>query len=227
MVDNTSWLKNDYPNPDNFSAVSFPQPIPAPDSDPDAGDLIVVNYALAWQPVLLAAVDQLILPSTWQGTHDEKVVALNRAVLLKDLLTVPVSAPASDVETPYWDDASDVETSEPVDSQVWYGEVTNPTAPAAELDFVENALVWIFTGLIALATPELGFAPAIAFNTIAPKFLIAQKAGDIGEVIRIIVDGQDAASVNTTGHAGEIINTPILADPTLDTHQIYIVGTPA
>ena len=217
---------NYYPNSsDNVALPSFPEQIPPPAGESDEGDLINVAYALIWQPVLLAAVDQLLLPSTWAGTHDEVILALNRAQMLKDALTIPVEPPTSEVETPYWDDASDVETSEPVDTQVWYGEVTNPTAAPAELDFVENALVWSFTGLIALATPELGFAPAIAFNTIAPKFLIAQKAGDIGEIIRIIVDGQDAASVNTSVMQARSLIRPFWLTRRSHRHQIYIVGT--
>lgn len=127
---------------------------------------------------------------------------------------------APSVEAPFWDDETDVGLNEDSDVQTWYGQITDVTAPASELDFVENLLVWSFTGLLAV-----GVSPgvAIAFNTVAKKFVIAQKAGDVGEIIRIVVDGADAATVDTTGHAGEIINTSVIADQTLDTHQVYIM----
>lgn len=210
-------------DPGDYPASSFAQPVPPPDVDPDGGTPLIVQYAAEWQPVLAAAVEQLMLMATWEGTEAEKLLAVQRGNMLKDLLQIPVSA-CDEIDTPYWDDATDVEDEASIDDQIWYGTVTDPEAPPDELDFVENALVWIFTGLIALATPELGFAPAIAFNTIAPKFLIAQKAGDVGEIIRIVVDGQEAARVDTTGRSGEIISTPVYGDPSLDMHQIYVIG---
>lgn len=212
---------NDYPNPTNAPDVSFPQPVPAPDADPDTGSLLTVAYNPLWTPVLLAAVDQLLFYSTWQGSDDDKLLAVNRALTLKALLA---NGTSGEVGTPYWDDDADVDTEAPSDMQSWYGTVSNPEAAPAELDFVENALVWGFTGLIALATWEVGAAPAILFHTIAPKFLIATKRGDVGEVIRILVDGSEAARVDTSGVApGEIVNTPIVADPSLSSHTLTIV----
>jgi hypothetical protein len=214
-------INNDYPGVDNAPDTSFPQPIPPPDVDPQTGDLFTVAFNPLWTPALLAACDQLINPATWQGTDDERLLAMNRAILLKNLIADGVE---QEVGTPYWDDDEDVDSEAPIDEQTWYGTVSNPDAPPAELDFVENALVWTFTGLIALATPELAFAPAILFHTIAPKFLIATKRGDVGELIRILVDGSEAARVDTSGYApGEIINTQIIADPSLDTHTLTIV----
>lgn len=164
----------------------------------------------------MAAVDQLRNPATWQGDHDEIILALNRATNLKDLLQTDMGM----VQTPFWDDASDVGDDAPDDAQIWYGQVADVAAPPAELTWFENTAIWVFTGLLAFSgTP----AAAIAFRTIAPKFVIAQKAGDVGEVIRIVVDAQDVGRVDTTGRAGQIIETPIVADPDLSTHQIYLI----
>jgi hypothetical protein len=89
---------------------------------------------------------------------------------------------------------------------------------------VENALIWAFTGFLAVATLEVGAAPAILFRTIAPSFVLAVKRGDIGEVIRILVDGQEAARVDTSSASpGDVINIPVIADPTFDTHDIALV----
>lgn len=213
---------NVWPDGENFLRPSFNPPVEAPASEPDAGALITVKYNPDWTRVLLGAVDQLRQYAALVGDHDTKIVTVERVNTLMALLQTDTT----EAETPYWDDASDVEDSEPVDMQPWYGEVTNPTAPPDELDFVENLLVWTFTGLLALATPEFGFAPAILFHTIAPKFLIAQKAGDVGEIVNIVIDGKSYGSVDTTGRAGEIIETPVIADPSLDTHEILIYGMP-
>ncbi len=207
--------QNVYPDPTNYPDSSFPQPVPAPSVDPDdAGTLIRVAYSWEWQPVLLAAVDQLRNPATWQGDHDEIITALNRATDLKSQLQRDLS----EVETPFWDDTTDVEVSEPDDMQPWYGEVTNPTAPADELDFVENALLWAFTGLIAAATFEVaGLAPAIAFHTSVEKFIILQKRGDTA--------GQDMKYVNTAPYApGDLIKTEIITPQTGGSHDLLIIG---
>lgn len=213
---------NVWPEGENFLRPSFNPPVEPPLSEPDEGVLITVKYNPEWTKVLLGAATQMRQYAAWVADHDTKIVTVERVNTLMALLATDTT----EAETPYWDDATDVEDSEPIDMQPWYGEVTNPEAPPDELDFVENLLVWTFTGLIALATPELGFAPAILFHTIAPKFLIAQKAGDVGEIINIVVDGKSYASVDTTGRAGEIIETPVIADPSLGTHDILIYGTP-
>lgn len=215
--------QNAYPSPENYPDTSFPQPVPAPDVDPDdAGTLITVQYSYLWRPVLMGAVDQLRNPATWQGDHDEIILALNRATNFKDLLAVD----RSEVGTPFWDDETDVDDEEPDDVQPWYGQVTNPTAPAGELDFVESVLLWAFTGLVAVATFEVaGIAPAILFHTTVEKFIIIQKRGDVAETIRFVVDSQDAKFVNTAPYApGDLIETEILTPQTGGTHDLLIIG---
>ena len=78
---------------------------------------------------------------------------------------------------------------------------------------------------LAVATWEIGAAPAILFHTIAPSFVLAIRRGDLGEVIRILVDGQDAAQVNTaSASVGDVVRVPIVADPTVTTgHDIMII----
>lgn len=222
-----TWLnrrQNIYPADDNFPVTSFPQPVPAPSVDPDdAGSLIQVQYSWQWQPVLLAAVDQLLNPATWQGEHDEIITALNRATNLKELLQRPVEI----APTPFWDDESDLEDSEPADMQPWYGQVTNPSAPAGELDFIESLALWFFTGIVALATFEVGgVAPAIVFHTTVEKFIILQKRGDVAATIRFVIDGEDAKFVNTAPYApGDIIETPLITNPTGGDHTLMIIQT--
>jgi len=217
--------QNVYPAPDNYPDSSFPQPVPAPEVDPDdAGTLITVQYSWQWQPVLLAAVDQLGNPATWQGDHDEVITALNRATNLKDMLQIDIGDTRT-VPTPYWDEDSEVDDQLADDVQPWYGTVSDPEAPPGELDFVENAAIWLMTGFLAVATWEIGAAPAILFHTIAPKFVLATRRGDLGEIIRILVDGEEAARVDTSSAApGDVIRTSIVADPTVETgHDIMLI----
>lgn len=214
--------QNVYPAPDNYPASSFPQPVPVPTVDPDdAGTLLTVQYSWEWQQVLLAAVDQLLNPATWQGEHDDIILAMDRAAGLKDLLQIPVTPASTEAETPLWDDAADVDDSMPADSQIWYGMVADVTAPPSGLTFLDDLGIWVLTGLVALtATP----AAAIAFRTFAPKFVLAFKGDDVGEQIRVVIDDVDDLFFDTTGREGEIINIPIYpSDQSLSAHDILIM----
>lgn len=171
----------------------------------------------------MGAIDQLRNFATWQGDNDAKQLAFDRATNLKALIATDLGEV---VETPFWDDSADVDDNEPVATQTWYGEVTNPTAPAGSLDFVESVALWAFTGLVAVATFEVaGIAPAIAFHTTVEKFIILQKRGDVAETIRFVVDGQDAKFVNTAPYApGDIIETSIITPQTGGGHDLLIIG---
>ena len=214
---------NAYPNPEDYPAPSFQTKATAPDVDPDEGAVVVIGLNPAWIPLVEGALDQGMLPSTWAGTHDEIILALNRWDTLKALVG---AADVGEVETPFWDDEEDVDDDAPADDQPWYGEVTNPSAPAGELTFVENALLWAFTGLVAIATFEVaGVAPAIFFHTSVEKFIILQKRGDVAETIRFVVDGQDMKYVDTSPYApGDIISTEIITPQTGGAHDLLIIG---
>lgn len=219
---------NFYPNGFNYPEPSFPQALIPPAVDPDDPDLemILVEYNPAWTEVLMAAVDQLLLYSTWEGDHDAKILAVNRASNLKWLLQEPVDI-AEEVPAPYWDDDEDVDDEMPADEQEWYGMVTNPTAPADQLTFVENAVIWIFTGFIALVlAPALpaGVAAGLAFRTLATRFTLAFRRGDIIEQIRIIIDAQDYGTVNTGDVAvGDIIEIDVNGLEDAAFHDILLV----
>lgn len=212
-----------------FTGVGYPTPVSIPDETTCLTLRIPADEA--WWAITVGLLYSLILEWNWQqfeGGLDRDVVAARWQVMLEDALEVAATTNTcvvSDLPAPYWDDADDVDDSLPDDAQPWYGTVSDPEAPPAELDFVENAAIWAFTGFIAAATWEVGFAPAILFHTIAPSFVLATKRGDLAEIIRILVDGEEAARVDTSGYAaGDIIRTPIIADPAVTTgHDITIV----
>lgn len=220
---------NLHPNPDNFPEVSFPQGLIPPDIDPDEFPTILVEYGTGWTEVLMAAVDQLLQYSSWAGTHEEKIAAVNRASNLKWQLQEPALVGDEEFPSPYWDDETSVDDQMPAEEQEWYGQVTNPSAPANELTFVENAVIWLLAGfvLVAAAPTIIGAAPAaIFFRTVAVRFTLAFNRGDVRELFRVVIDAVDYGEVDTDALAlGDIIelNVDGLAD--LPTHDILIVRT--
>lgn len=177
-----------------------------------------------WFAILMGALGALRNPYNWyqngeltqQEAADAFAAIIDAAYENETALT--------DVPTPYWDEDTDVDDSAPALDQHWYGYVTDPEAPPGELTFVENAAIWAFTGFLAVATWETGAAPALLFNTIAPRFVLATRRGDVGEIIRILVDGEETARVDTTSAApGELIQTAIVGNPANATHDIMII----
>jgi hypothetical protein len=172
----------------------------------------------------------LILEWNWQqfeGGLDRDVAAARWQIMLEDAMEVAATTNACvviDVPTPYWDEDVDVDDEATPALQTWYGYVTDPTAAPNELTFVEQASIWAFTGFLALATIEVGAAPAILFNTIAPSFVLAVRRGDLGEIVRILVDGQDAATIDTSAMTeGEVFYQTVVADPAFETHDLMLV----
>lgn len=161
----------------------------------------------------------LTVPEQWRqtGDLDEEEMALVWLAIYLDQRDGEYDFP-----TPFWDEASDLEDELPADAQIWYGEVTDPDAPPDELEFVENAAIWAITGFIAYAGQIGG---AIFFNTIAPRFVLAWKRGDIGEVIRVVIDAADYGTVDTsTVSVGEIIQLNVLPeDQELSSHDITLI----
>lgn len=220
---------NALPNPFNFSEVSFPEELTPPSVDPDEGDTLLYAYNPAWSKVLAAACDQMLQYPSWIGDDDEKKLAVNRALNLKILLQTPVEVGEREMPAPYWDSDEDVDDEMPVEEQTWYGMVTNPAAAADELTFVENAVIWIISGFIALVLVEAlpaGVAAALAFRTIATRFTLAFRRGDIIEQIRIIIDAKDYGDVDTSTVAeGEIIEVNVDGLDEAAFHDILLMVT--
>lgn len=218
---------NALPNQNNFSEVSFPQGVTPPSIDPDEGETLLYAYNPEWSKVLAAACDQMLQFQSWIGDSDEKKLAVNRALTLKILLQTPVEVGEREYPAPYWDDDTDVDDEMPVETQEWYGMVTNPSAPANELTFVENAVIWIISGFIALVlSPALpaGVAAGLAFRTLATRFTLAFRRGDIIEQIRIIIDAKDYGTVDTSTVAeGELIEVKVNGLDEADFHDILLV----
>lgn len=198
---------------------------PTPEHVPDESGymLFKFNGENDWAGLLLGAAQALTYDWNfyqWGALTPAEAAEAWRLIVQQ----APYNLIETGVPTPFWDDATDVDDEEPAEVQTWYGYSPDPNAAPDELTFVEQASIWAFTGFIAVATLEVGAAPAILFNTIAPKFVLATRRGDLGEIIRILVDGQDAARVDTSAAApGDIVRTTIIADPAYETHEIVMV----
>jgi len=200
-------------NPFALPTSSFNQPITPPSTDPDEEEQWTVCFGVAWLTVVLGALDQLLLPSTWIGDADAIQEAQDRSAVLKDLFGNPTCTSGGAIETPYWDDVADADDETTPEEQTWYGEYVSGTFT----EVVEN---WVIAGFIASSG---NLNAAIAFLTIAPKFRLAFKTGDIGGIIRIFVDANDYGTIDTNAAEDGIIYKDIVADPEADTHQIYVV----
>ncbi len=223
------YAQNALPLPDNFIEPSFPQELTAPSVDPDEGETILVAYNPAWSKVLAATCDQMLQFTTWLGDSDEKKLAVNRALSLKILLQTPFDVPERDYPAPYWDDETDAGDEEPEASQDWYGLVEDAAAPPDELTFVQNAVIWLFTGFVLIAaSPSLvgSVGAAIAFRTLANRFVLSFNKGDVREQIRVIIDAQDYGSVDTDDIAdGEVMDMTVNGLEDADFHDIMIITT--
>lgn len=172
----------------------------------------------------MAAVD--VLSQSWRWypwgtvTADEAADAWNDIINQAYEESFNESCPVTTVDTPYWDDDATVNDEEEKDVQPWYGYVTDLDSPTTT--FVEDAAIWAFTGLLVVAGAP---GAAIAFHTIAPRFVVAVRRGNLGEIIRLYLDGEEAAEVDTSGYAeGDVIEVPMFPDPEIETgHDMLIV----
>jgi len=213
-----------------FGTKLFPQlGYPTPTTIPDETTCLTLNIPASaeWWAIVVGVLYTLILEWNWQqleGGLDRDEVAARWQVMLEDALAVAEATnncTLGDIPAPYWDTDSDVDDSLPADIQPWYGRVLDPIAPPGELDFVEDVTLWTFTGFVAFAA---GLDAAIFFKTHIGQFYITIRDTNIVQLVRIVVDGLDMASVTTPGTNSGEINVPIVADPTVTTgHDIYII----
>lgn len=181
-----------------------------------------------WLAVFMGAVYALTFPEAWQqfeGAITKDQAAARWAEMIDQAYDdAEIGCASETVPAPYWDNAEDSDDELPRDDQPWYGYVTDAEAPPDELTFVESAVIWGFTGFIAFATLEIGAYPAVVFNTLAKRWVMAFKKEDLGEIIRVIVDAAEVERVDTSTIAeGEIIRVTIVGDPDEEIHTIQLV----
>lgn len=169
----------------------------------------------AWVQLLMGAVGQLSLPYLYYKwgslTPDEAAdawdVIINRAVEESFENNCETGIP-----TPYWDDATDLDDEAQPADQTWYG-IFDGT-------FQETVENFAIAGFIAYSG---NVGAAVKFLTIAPAFRLAWKTGDLGGIIRVIIDGSDAATVDTFSATEGVLEMEFMGDPDLEEHEIIQV----
>lgn len=198
---------------------------PTPNNAPDESVCRVLSLPAQEDYLALAmgALDALRKPYNWfkNGDLTPDEAALLFAGILDAAYEQALSGQCDpDVPTPFWDTPEDADDMVPVGEQVWYGTAIVTYASPPEVTFVEQLAIWTIAGFLAYSG---AVASAIAFLTIAPRFVLAFKTGDAGAIIDIIIDSSRVGRYNTYSASPGILRVPVACDPDLDEHQIYIV----
>lgn len=198
-----------FPTPDSHPETSACRTFRVPDND-------------EWLGVLMAAVE--VLRQSWRWypwgelTADEAADAWNDIIVQAYDDSFEDTCPVTTVPTPYWDEDGDVDDVAERDVQTWYGYVSDLDNPTTT--FVEDAAIWTFAGFLALSGAP---AAAIAFTTVAPQFVVAIRRGDLGEIIRLYLDGDKVQDVDTTAYSeGDVIRVLMMPEAA-ETHDILLV----
>jgi len=205
-----------------FPGEGYPSPVSIPETTTCL--VLQVPESAAWWALVVGLLYTLTLEWNWRqldGGVDPADAAARWQKMLEDALDVAEntsSCPTFDVPTPYWDQDSEVDDSVDPASQVWYGTVDDPAEAPSDTTFIEDVSIWTFAGLLAVA----GATPAaLAFLTIAPKFVVAIRQGNYGKIVRLFVDGEEVAQITDAGD-DSVLEIPVVADPEAYSHQVYI-----
>lgn len=191
-------------------------------------------YSLSEREVnlILAQLDYIGWKTRYRPTSteiDRNVIDMWKGNLAQKLISALSEAPCgvSEFPTPFWDTGDDVNDEQPAETQEWYGEVTDASAPANALTFVENAALWTTLGFIAYSpAPVAPAAPAIFFRTSAPRFALDFSRGDVREVFRVVVDAADYSTVDTDDMiVDEVVQLSVDGLDEQPTHDIIIIRT--
>lgn len=194
-------------------------------NSPAPTDRFCRRVSIPNDPTLIQAVSGALLPLTYPSNWEQsgsmtpdEAAEIMRSVLIEffDAVGCPT------MPAPYWDEDSSADDEELAATQTWYGVVEDFLAPIEGLSFEQNAAAWAITGFVAYAA---GPGAAVFFRTVARRFVLAFQRGDVGEIIRVVVDSAEYG-VDTSVYApGEIIELPIIAAGAGAEHDILIVGT--
>lgn len=175
-----------------------------------------------WVGLVDGALSTLAEAGSWResGALTPEETADAMLDMLEESWALTGCAAGGEIQTPFWDDVTDTDDEYPSETQPWYGYVTEPTDPADELTFVEQAGIWVFTGMLAVSG---AVGAAILFNTLAPRFTLAMRGDDFIEVLRVIFDGEEQARVTTSGDPDTLYEIPVVGEDTGGAHTLMIV----
>ena len=197
-----------------------------PDTEDAAADLICRRFFVPDTPAFRESVSGALLELTyaWNWELDGSMTPEEAAAIMLTMYNdyaLAAGCATAETPTPFWDTADDLDDENTPAAQGWYGYVDQAEGDPETLTFFENAAIWTLTGLLAISG---NVGAAILFNTTAPRFHLAVRAGDVGEIIRILFDNEEKARIDTSDYdAGEVIRVPIVGDPAETTHDLLII----
>jgi hypothetical protein len=197
------------PSKNALGLVGFPTPNTAAGED---AYLLFLFPDPLWAQYILGACRALVYERNWyeaaEMTPQEAADAFEAIIQ-----QAPYNLINPDVPAPYWDDAEDSDDEAPPDTQIWYGDIVSGS-------FVENVENWAIAGFIAAAGQP---AAAVYFLTIAPRFRLAWKTGDIGGIVRVFIDAEDYGTVDTSAPEPGLVTMDIIPTTEADTHTVLLV----
>jgi len=119
---------------------------PTPETTPEtlACRTLQIPADSAWLGLFMGALSLLTDPANYQqfdgGMSPDEAAAIALDVINAAYANAEYGCQL-EYPTPFWDEAQDVDDEMAAGEQIWYGEVTDPDAPADELTFVENVSV--------------------------------------------------------------------------------------
>lgn len=180
---------------------------PTPDATTES---ICRTFTIPNSTLALGAIMGALLPltdaSAWQKYGD--MTEQEAADMLRDIIWA-VMTPDMNVcrmiETPYWDTPADANASVVVGSeQTWYGVLFG------EDTWSEQIEDWIIAGFLVYAGAP---AAAIQFLTIAPRFRLLFKQGDLLGIVRVFINDVLAWQGDTSvASVSGLIHVDIFAD---------------
>lgn len=174
------------PAPTPFDVIYSPFEagvLPAFAVDPDEGELIPVSFNPTYFPYVVGAIKALVQPALYKGVPDIEL-QLNRANLLLSMFNNPNA-----YQRPFYDDDGQMDDS------------TLPTAP-----WYEQVSDWVITLFLAIT-----FTPgaAIVYITTIPRLRLAFRTGNIGTIVRVLIDDIEVWTGSTYSASEGMLETVI------------------
>lgn len=207
---------------------------PTPSNHPDdtACRIFVLPDDDEWLGLLMGAVELLLNPHNfynWGALSIDDTVDAWAAIVEQAYAQSMTGVCAVAVPTPWWDTVGDADDEAAALTQTWYGYVTFPPAllgfelldDPPPYTFIERIQDWVIAAFIVYAGQP---AAAVFFLTIAPKFRLAWKTGNLGGLVRVFVDAVEYGRVDTFSESpGEVHLDVYHTDPDLDEHELVVI----
>jgi len=197
-----------------------------PDTEEALADLICRRFFVPDTPAFRQSVSGALLELTyaWNWEQSGTMTPEETAAVMLTMYNryaLDDACSVAEIPTPFWDSADDLDDQELPAAEGWYGYVDDPEGDPETIGFFEDVAIWTITGLLAISG---NVGAAILFSTTAPRFHVAIRTGDVGEIIRILFDNEEKARIDTSHYpANSVVRAPIVGDGSLSTHDLLII----